>query len=506
MSPRDSGAGDRGGARRMLPSVSEVATELGRQVAADPAVLYKVARQVVAEELAKVKQGLESAPLDTLVKRARRVLAASEPASAPKQPDLFATGGTLSADEKAGRDLSAPFEVVAPPPAPPEIPAPPARSRSEERGLVEVPKTPGRRFDRVSAELPAEAVSGPPLAPPEPMPAEPAPEPAPAPAPEPPPPPPPPTTTTPSPESYLVKPASPSLIRRIAGDAPAEPVPVPPPLVGGAGPETPALESPPAESGAPEGHIPSEDEETLSAEFKSFSTETLERLHVTPPPLAAEVPLAAPADDRSDATRPVAPAPPGRSRSWRVAILAFAFVAAVVAGGVWWLISQGGRVVKTEAVRVEAPPKPAPPEAAPAPVPTPAPAAPAAAAAPKAPPAAKGPPAKAAPKPAPPPAPAAAPGRAAVMVTKDWTGKPPVFVLHFSSHKDRPSAEKEAARLAAVLFKPGHAVEVDLADRGIWYRVVIGEFGRVEEARAFRDDLAAKNTPGMGFIFEMRGK
>jgi hypothetical protein len=50
----------------MLPSVSEVASELGRQVAADPAVLYKIARQIVAEELAKVKQGLESAPLDVL--------------------------------------------------------------------------------------------------------------------------------------------------------------------------------------------------------------------------------------------------------------------------------------------------------------------------------------------------------------------------------------------------------------------------------------------------------
>jgi len=91
------------------------------------------------------------------------------------------------------------------------------------------------------------------------------------------------------------------------------------------------------------------------------------------------------------------------------------------------------------------------------------------------------------------------------MVTKDWAGKPPVFVLHFSSHKDRPSAEKEAARLAAALFKPGRAVEVDLGNKGLWYRVVIGEFGRVEEARAFREDLVAKNTPGMGFVYEMRG-
>jgi hypothetical protein len=248
--------------------------------------------------------------------------------------------------------------------------------------------------------------------------------------------------------------------------------------------------------------VPSEDEVTLSAEFKSFSQESLERLHGAPPPLpdqvrvAAEVPLAAAAViDQSGATRPVEPAPIRRGRSWLVAILAFAVVAAAVAGAVWWLISQSGRVVRPEAVKVEAPPKPAPQEAAPAPVPTPAPAPPA-----------KAPPEKAEPKPVAPSASAAGPSRAAVMVTKDWAGKPSVFVLHFSSHKDRPSAEKEAVRLAAALSQPGHAVEVDLGDKGRWYRVVIGEFGRVEEARAFRDDLVSKNTPGMGFIYEMRGK
>ena len=456
MSPRDSGAGDRGGARRMLPSVSEVATELGRQVAADPAVLYKVARQIVAEELSKVKQGLESAPLETLVKRARHLLASETGTPAGiRQPDLFSPAGDLPAEEKAVRDLSAPFEVPAPPPVPHEIPAPPARPRSEERGLVEAPSPVGRRFDRVSAELPAEAFGLPPFRP------------------SPPP--------------------------------PVEPASAPPPLVGGGGPETPALERvtpvPPPE---PEEHVPTEDEATLSAEFKSFSKETLERLQSAPPPLAAELPLAA-AADTGDATRPVPPAPARRSRGWPVAIVAFAVVAAAVAGGVWWLISQSGRVVKTETVKVEAPPKPAPPEAAPAPVPTPAPALAAAPpAAEKAPPG-KARPAKAEPKQVP-PAPAPGPSRAAVMVTRDWAGRAPVFVLHFSSHKDRPSAEKEAARLAAAFGRPGRAVEVDLGEKGVWYRVVVGEFGQAEEARAFREDLAARNTPGMGFVYEMRGK
>ena len=116
------------------------------------------------------------------------------------------------------------------------------------------------------------------------------------------------------------------------------------------------------------------------------------------------------------------------------------------------------------------------------------------------------PPAKATPAPK-----AAAPrsvpkGKAAPLVTPDWAGKPVVYVVHFSSHKDRPSAEKEAKRLAAQLGKPGRAVEVDLGNKGVWYRVVIGEFGSVEDARAYRADLEAKKTPGLGFVYEMRGR
>jgi hypothetical protein len=493
MSPRDSGAGDRGGARRMLPSVSEVATALGRLVAADPAVLYKVARQVVAEELAKVKQGLESAPLDTLVKRARRLLA-SDDAAPPgaKQPDLFTADGDDAAGGKAARDLLAPFEVVAPLPAPSEIPAPPARHGSEEQALFEPPSRADLGWDRVSAELPAEAVGLPPPAPPP----NPKREPGTRPPAEP-------VAPPPTLESYLVPPASPSLIRRIAGEGPVEPVPPPPPLVGDGGPETPALESEPAEPPMPEEPLPAEDESTLSAEFKSFSKETLERLRG-----ARQAPASA--ADPGDSTRPVEPPPARRGGNWLVAILAFFVVAAALAGGVWWLISQGRQVVKTEAVTVEAPPKPAPREAAPAAVPTPAPAPPepappaaAKAAAAKTAPAKPGP-AAAEPKRPAPPAPRSS--HAALMVTKDWTGRPPVFVLHFSSHKDRASAAREAARLAAALHEPGHAVEVELGEKGVWYRVVIGEFPSAEEARVFREELAAKQTPGMGFVYEMRGK
>ena len=78
--------------------------------------------------------------------------------------------------------------------------------------------------------------------------------------------------------------------------------------------------------------------------------------------------------------------------------------------------------------------------------------------------------------------------------------------MHFSSSKDRPSAEREAKKLAQELGKPAHAVEVDLGNKGTWYRAVVGEFASVEEARAYRADLEAKKTPGLGFVYEMRGR
>ncbi|MGA7991694.1 MAG: hypothetical protein WCC53_09705, partial [Thermoanaerobaculia bacterium] len=60
--------------RRMLPAVTDVVRELARTVSTDPAVLFRAARSVVGDELARVKQGFESAPLNVLVKRARRQL------------------------------------------------------------------------------------------------------------------------------------------------------------------------------------------------------------------------------------------------------------------------------------------------------------------------------------------------------------------------------------------------------------------------------------------------
>jgi hypothetical protein len=159
-------------------------------------------------------------------------------------------------------------------------------------------------------------------------------------------------------------------------------------------------------------------------------------------------------------------------------------------------------VFRNEIVKVVAPARKKP-DAAPADVSAPAPAQ----AAKPAPPPAKAAPAPAKQVAAGPASGAPVPkGRAAVLLTPDWAGKPDVFVIHFSSHKDRESAAKEAKKLGAALGRPARAVEVDLGEKGIWYRVVLGEFADADSARAFRADLEAKKTPNMGFVYEMRGR
>ena len=102
--------------------------------------------------------------------------------------------------------------------------------------------------------------------------------------------------------------------------------------------------------------------------------------------------------------------------------------------------------------------------------------------------------------------PSAGQTRAARIVTPDWTGKEPLYVIHFSSYKDRPSAEREAQSLGRRLGKSGHAVEVDLGEKGRWYRVLIGDFATAEEALAYRKELEERKTPNMGFVYRVEGK
>jgi hypothetical protein len=397
--PPDSGG--RGGARRILPSVSEVAASLAGLVSADPAALYRVAREVVAEELTRVKQGLESAPLETLVERAhQRVLGIARETSGVRQPDLFAEA--QRGGQRRPASAEAPMPVL---PAPYEAPEEPFGTAS-------------------SSEL---GWSGP------------------------------------------------------GADVP-----------GTAGPTAPQPPAGPPLSGRPEASR-SGDQQTLPVAAADFEMSGDEERHEVVP------------GSGHDATR---------RRLWILAVAAFALVAAGIVWIVLKVISPAGGVLRSEEpTKVEVPTPPVlPAEAAPTQVPQPMEAAPPATsqapppltvpapkkAAPAAPSAARRPAAKPA---------AAKPkgGPVAVFTTKDWAGRPPVYIVHFSSHQDRAAAVSAAARLGKEFGKPAHAVEVNLGAKGIWYRVVVGDFRTADEARAFRAALAAKNTPGMGFVYEMKG-
>lgn len=390
MSASPPGGEGRGGARRILPSVSEVASGLARLVTADPAALYRIAREVVAEELLRVKQGLESASLETLVARAhKRFRGTTLEVPAVAQPDLFA-----EAPPEPPRRRE-------PPPEPP-MPVLPALYEAPEAPFAPA-STSELGWDRPSSEAPGPAAS--------------------------------------SPESPI---------------------------------------GPPPGNGLP-GRPRSGDEQTLPVE--AADVEMHEEVEATA--------AAGPADEAA------------RRRLWILAVAAFALVAAGVVWALLRILSPAPGVIRSETpatVEVPVPPvlpaEPAP-TAAPLPAPTAAPA-----------PAPPPPVPKAAVRKAPPAKPAAAKQKSshvAAFTTKDWAGRAAVYILHFSSHQDRAAAASEAARLRAMFGKPAHVVEVDLGPKGTWYRVVVGEFRTADEARAFRAALAAKKTPGMGFVYEMKG-
>lgn len=91
------------------------------------------------------------------------------------------------------------------------------------------------------------------------------------------------------------------------------------------------------------------------------------------------------------------------------------------------------------------------------------------------------------------------------MVSKDWAGKEPVFVIHFVSGKDRKIVEKEALAIGKRLGLVASTIEVDLGEKGIWFRAVVGEFGTVDEALAKHAELKAAETKGMGLVYRLAG-
>lgn len=501
--------------RRMLPSVTDVVNELSRVVREDPAVLFRVARQVVAEELGRVKQGFESASIDVLARRARRLLGPVSGESPGVQPSLF----TVPEPPRP-----APAPPVVPEPALPAAPAPTptAEAHADEPFAAssevdlgwekDLPIQPDDAPFR-SAILPIPRSRRPAgIAP---LPDEPAHAVSPAPEFQPPPPPPP-SAVPPAPppaapeaaedskaqEAFEEQEAPPPLpapsvpsapppVRSEAATtfAPAEARPVPPPL--------PAEElqeiQPPDDADA----WRTEQGRITTQEWKALGVPTAE----TPPPERPEQSAAVPEARLSRVP------PPEKAKPGHHGLIAVAAVLVAAAGVAYFFRDT---VFKRPVPRPEDPiaaraPRPRTAPQAPAPVAS-APALPTKPPEPKAvAPAVSLPPA-ATPVLARPTAASSGRSKGALIISSDWAGRPPIWVIHFSSHKERAGAQKEAGRLAAALGKTGHAIGVDLGEKGIWYRVLIGDFSTQEAARAYHDELQARNTPDLGFVYQLRGE
>ncbi|MCM3877155.1 MAG: SPOR domain-containing protein, partial [Thermoanaerobaculia bacterium] len=92
--------------------------------------------------------------------------------------------------------------------------------------------------------------------------------------------------------------------------------------------------------------------------------------------------------------------------------------------------------------------------------------------------------------------------RAVPFRTGDWKGHEKAHVLHFSSYRERGKAEADASALAQRYGRPGYTAEIRVGDQ-VWYRVLLGGFATAEEALAFRDQLLAKGTPQVGFVYRI---
>jgi cell division protein FtsN len=95
--------------------------------------------------------------------------------------------------------------------------------------------------------------------------------------------------------------------------------------------------------------------------------------------------------------------------------------------------------------------------------------------------------------------------RDGLIVTKDRAGQAQVFSIHFTSYKDRASAERDLKRIQGLVGREGFVAEVDLGERGVWQRVMVGAFATAQEAKAVREELAAKGTRDMGWVYRVVG-
>jgi hypothetical protein len=93
---------------------------------------------------------------------------------------------------------------------------------------------------------------------------------------------------------------------------------------------------------------------------------------------------------------------------------------------------------------------------------------------------------------------------AAIMVSPDWEGRTPIFVIHFSSFREHAKAQRDAVAIGKRYGRPAYVARVTLPS-GVWYRVVLGDFASAEDARAFHADLVARHTPDLGGVYRITG-
>lgn len=561
--------------KRMLPSVSEVVRLLAqRSPGSDPAQIFRAARQVCADELMRVKDGLEAVPAEELAARAAGYLAHGFPQPAP------------------------PPAAPAPPPAPPVSLAPrpfsPDEPFAETTGALDL-QWEGEGREPLGSE-PAQPL----------LPAGGAPVPFAVPSEE----------AADSPFELDEPPAPPTLpappgVAALVSSAPAPPAPVPPSVPAvepgeGPGEETISRLEREAASVAFASVLPGashreaddvtiaaplpaprlhEEEVTVAALLPSpvpspappptealppvrFGAEERQAAPTEPlPPLEEAAPPVLPPEEPAEERLPFeahAGAAPRGPRPWLLA--ASAVLLAGAAGAAYLFL--GGKAMApgerppaagTSAAQTGAPPSAGPAsEVAPTPSPAPAtgiagaPAAPGEALPGPGEPASAAPPAPVEATPAPPtpvpstavptPVPTAAPvavptlvptrparqapppapvavspkpapageaprqSRAAPLLSSEWGGKPPAFVLHFSSYRDRKLAETDAAKLSKRFGREAFAVAVDLGEKGTYFRSVVAGFATAEEALAFREELLAQGTPNVGFVYRVSGK
>jgi cell division septation protein DedD len=498
----------------MLPSVSEVLKELTARAPIEPDIAFRAAREVCAEELKRIRDaGGDSVPLEDLVQRAF----------------LRATGG------------APPTPAFRPPPPPVPAPVPEAMVAPpgpHEEGGVEDPfsETTGAmdlRWDRETREPLNEARAVGPLSEEQPLPGVP------------------PAGGGPRPPAVFPEP--------VPSAVPQGPIPFGLPgeedvfVAAASEPEAPATYASELEA---EGGPGDETLSRLSREAESIDLRSVFPQEPEPAPVpfalaseGAETPLeedrepepATPFEDDEDTVltipRGSGPRRGGGGEGLRVGLIIGVAAGLVALAGLGYLLV--GLWVERDAAppavavvrpRSAVPPSPVPtvpaeptaepvlePSVAAATTSPSAPAVPTTAptAAPTVLPRAAPTPVPAvAPAPAPvssAPAPAAAGtrpvprSRDGLVVTRDRAGQAQIYSIHFTSYRDRASAERDLKRVEGLAGRDGYVAEVDRGEKGVWQRVMIGAFATAQDAKAVRGELAAKGTRDLGWVYRVVG-